>query len=105
MDSQEIALKRLIALALIPSLALGTTVYPDEYGFPSLIVLETRQTQSVEHCDQVRERGSNNSPYRCRLYEPFRSLSPRERCRPGGRGTSSRHDLRVIADRRPGFPA
>ncbi len=103
-------MKRLIALALIPSLALGTTAYSDEYGFPSFFVqdsapvenchravpvqvqcevpvvavprlqtvrrtvprttyqtvtktimvpttvLETRQTQSVEYHDQVRER-------------------------------------------------
>ena len=103
-------MKRLIALALIPSLALGTTAYSDEYGFPSFFVqdstpvencpravpvqvqcevpvvavprlqtvrravprttyqtvtktimvpttvLETRQTQSIEYRDQVRER-------------------------------------------------
>ena len=42
-------MKRLIALALIPSLALGTTAYSDEFGFPRLIVLDSG---SVEYCPQ-----------------------------------------------------
>ena len=44
-DSQEIAMKRLIALALIPCLALGTTVSADEFGFPSLIVLDSAPSE------------------------------------------------------------
>lgn len=38
-------MKRLIALALIPSLTLGTTAYSDEFGFPSLIVLDSAPSE------------------------------------------------------------
>lgn len=43
-------MKRLIALALIPSLAFGTTVDADELGFRSFIVLDSTH---VENCPQV----------------------------------------------------
>lgn len=42
-------MKRLIALALIPCLSLGTTAYSDEFGFPSLMVLDSA---SSEQCCQ-----------------------------------------------------
>ena len=42
-------MKRLIALALVPSLAFCTTVPADEFGFPSFIV---RDSAPVEYCPQ-----------------------------------------------------
>lgn len=41
-------MKRLIALALVPCLALGSTAYSDEFGFPGLIVLDS--TPSEQCC-------------------------------------------------------
>lgn len=49
-DTQGIAIKRLVASALIPSLAFAMPGDADEYGFPSFIVLDSAP---VKNCLQV----------------------------------------------------